>query len=123
MFGVTTPCVQQIAAELSKEWECLVFHATVSAGNRWRSWSIPACSRAPSTHDHGSVRSADGRGVSRDAGSFRRVHPYPLAVCWSVGALDMVNFGAKDTVPLAYAGRRLQIHNPQVTLMRTPGGK
>jgi uncharacterized protein (UPF0261 family) len=37
----------------------------------------------------------------------------------SVGALDMVNFGPRDTVPLAYAGRRLQVHNPQVTLMRT----
>src|SRR6202158_5848842 len=37
----------------------------------------------------------------------------------SVGALDMVNFGARDTVPVAYSGRRLQVHNPQVTLMRT----
>jgi uncharacterized protein (UPF0261 family) len=37
----------------------------------------------------------------------------------SVGALDMVNFGALESVPLAYKGRRLQVHNPQVTLMRT----
>src|ERR1700722_18591032 len=26
MFGVTTPCVQQIAAALAADWECLVFH-------------------------------------------------------------------------------------------------
>jgi uncharacterized protein (UPF0261 family) len=34
-------------------------------------------------------------------------------------ALDMVNFGARDNVPFAYEGRRLQVHNPQVTLMGT----
>jgi uncharacterized protein (UPF0261 family) len=37
----------------------------------------------------------------------------------SCGALDMVNFGAKDTVPERYRGRNLYVHNPQVTLMRT----
>jgi uncharacterized protein (UPF0261 family) len=37
----------------------------------------------------------------------------------SCGALDMVNFGAPDTVPVRYQGRTLYRHNPQVTLMRT----
>src|SRR6185437_231416 len=37
----------------------------------------------------------------------------------SCGALDMVNFGAAETVPENYRGRRLHVHNPQVTLMRT----
>jgi uncharacterized protein (UPF0261 family) len=37
----------------------------------------------------------------------------------SVGALDMVNFGAPDTIPERYRGRKLHVHNPQVTLMRT----
>ena len=32
MFGVTTPCVQQIAAALAADWECLVFHATGTGG-------------------------------------------------------------------------------------------
>jgi uncharacterized protein (UPF0261 family) len=36
-----------------------------------------------------------------------------------VGALDMVNFGARETVPERFAGRLLHVHNPQVTLMRT----
>jgi uncharacterized protein (UPF0261 family) len=31
----------------------------------------------------------------------------------------MVNFGALDTVPAQHKGRRLEVHNPQVTLMRT----
>ena len=37
----------------------------------------------------------------------------------SCGALDMVNFGALDTVPAHYRERNLYVHNPQVTLMRT----
>jgi uncharacterized protein (UPF0261 family) len=37
----------------------------------------------------------------------------------SVGALDMVNFGAPDTIPERYRGRKFHVHNPQVTLMRT----
>ena len=37
----------------------------------------------------------------------------------SLGALDMVNFGARDTVPPQFEGRNLYVHNPSVTLMRT----
>ncbi len=37
----------------------------------------------------------------------------------SCGALDMVNFGAMETVPERYRGRKFYPHNPQVTLMRT----
>jgi len=37
----------------------------------------------------------------------------------SVGALDMVNFGPRDTVPAENLGRNLYQHNPTVTLMRT----
>ena len=37
----------------------------------------------------------------------------------SVGALDMVNFGARDSVPPEFEQRNLYVHNPVVTLMRT----
>jgi len=37
----------------------------------------------------------------------------------SVGALDMVNFYAIETVPSAFRDRNLYRHNPQVTLLRT----
>jgi uncharacterized protein (UPF0261 family) len=37
----------------------------------------------------------------------------------SVGALDMVNFGPRDTVPAKFQSRKFVIHNPGVTLMRT----
>ena len=37
----------------------------------------------------------------------------------SAGALDMVNFGPRETVPARFANRQFVIHNPNVTLMRT----
>ena len=37
----------------------------------------------------------------------------------SVGALDMVNFGPKDTIPKELQGRNVFEHNPSVTLIRT----
>src|SRR5262249_33833894 len=37
----------------------------------------------------------------------------------SVGALDMVNFHAWETVPARFQKRLLYRHNPNVTLMRT----
>ena len=44
MFGVTTPCVQQIAAALARAtgsaWSST---PPASAAERWRSWSTPAC--------------------------------------------------------------------------------
>ena len=41
----------------------------------------------------------------------------PLVI--SVGALDMVNFGARESVPERFRDRKLHVHNAQVTLMRT----
>jgi uncharacterized protein (UPF0261 family) len=37
----------------------------------------------------------------------------------SLGALDMVNFGPRHTVPPVFEERRLYVHNPTITLMRT----
>ena len=37
----------------------------------------------------------------------------------SLGALDMVNFGPRETVPKEFDDRNLYVHNAQVTLMRT----
>ena len=42
-----------------------------------------------------------------------------LPYIMSLGALDMVNFGPLDSVPSVFKGRKLHIHNPSVTLMRT----
>lgn len=45
----------------------------------------------------------------------RRKVPYVGAV----GACDMVNFRAPETVPARYANRHFHRHNANVTLMRT----
>ncbi|MEO7007976.1 MAG: Tm-1-like ATP-binding domain-containing protein, partial [Caldimonas sp.] len=37
----------------------------------------------------------------------------------SCGALDMINFGAFDTVPEKYKGRLINKHNDNITLLRT----
>ena len=44
---------------------------------------------------------------------------HALPYVGSCGALDMINFGAWDTVPEQFRARRLYRHNPTVTLMRT----
>src|SRR5262249_48846522 len=41
----------------------------------------------------------------------------------SLGALDMVNFGPRHTVPDRLRDRRFYQHNPNVTLMRTTPGE
>ncbi|MGB7975462.1 MAG: Tm-1-like ATP-binding domain-containing protein, partial [Roseiarcus sp.] len=120
MFGVTTPCVQQIAAALAADWECLVFHATGTGGRSMEklidSGAISAIIDVTTTEVAdmlmGGVMPAD---EDRFGAVIRTRTPY----IGSVGALDMVNFGPPDTVPPAYKGRRLHAHNPQVTLMRT----
>jgi uncharacterized protein (UPF0261 family)/ABC-type branched-subunit amino acid transport system ATPase component len=120
MFGVTTPCVQQITAALAQDWECLVFHATGVGGRSMEklidSGAIPAVIDVTTTEVAdmliGGVLPAD---EDRFGAVIRTRAPY----VGSVGALDMVNFGPPDTVPAAYKGRLLHAHNPQVTLMRT----
>jgi uncharacterized protein (UPF0261 family) len=44
---------------------------------------------------------------------------HALPYVGSCGALDMVNFGAWDSVPERFRARKLYRHNPTVTLMRT----
>lgn len=38
----------------------------------------------------------------------------------STGALDMVNFGPKDTVPSKFQERKLHVHNDQVIVFPGP---
>jgi len=120
MFGVTTPCVDQLRKILGEEYESLVFHATGTGGQSLEklvdsgmvSHVIDVTTTEIADLLMGGVFSA---GEDR-LGSFARTGiPY----VGSVGALDMVNFGALETVPERYRGRKLHVHNPQVTLMRT----
>ena len=121
MFGVTTPCVDAVRRSLeARGYDCLVFHATGSGDRAMENLVrseliqgvIDVTTTAVADEVVGGVLAC---GPHRfDAILDARV-PYVL----SVGALDMVNFGAKETVPAKFQGRRLHVHNAQVTLMRT----
>jgi uncharacterized protein (UPF0261 family) len=120
MFGVTTPCVQQVTARLEGEYDCLTFHATGTGGRSMEklvdSGLISAAIDVTTTEIAdllvGGVFSA---GEDRLGAIIRTRIPY----VGSVGALDMVNFHAKETVPEKFRRRNLYVHNPNVTLMRT----
>lgn len=120
MFGVTTTAIRQISAALEDRYDCLVFHATGTGGRSMEkladSGLLAAAIDLTTTEVcdmmMGGVFPAD---EDRFGAFIRTRIPY----VGSCGALDMVNFGAPDTVPDQYKGRTFVEHNPQVTLMRT----
>jgi uncharacterized protein (UPF0261 family) len=121
MFGVTTPCVDRLRGRLEDGgYEVLVFHAVGSGGRSMESLIsdgfVSGVADVTTTEwcDElvGGVLSA---GPERLDAAARTGIPQVV----SLGALDMVNFGPRDTLPPQFEGRNIYIHNPQVTLMRT----
>jgi uncharacterized protein (UPF0261 family) len=121
MFGVTTPCVNAVREQLeAADYEVLVFHATGSGGKAMETLIydgfITGVADITLTEwcDElvGGVLSAGPHRLEAAAGT-----GLPQVV--SLGALDMVNFGAMETVPEKFQDRTLYKHNPSVTLMRT----
>jgi uncharacterized protein (UPF0261 family) len=121
MFGVTTPCVAEARRQLDGDgFETLVFHMTGVGGRAleqliregWVDGVLDVTTTELADELVGGVFSA---GPERLTGAAAMGVPQVV----SVGALDMVNFGPADTVPAAFAGRRLHRHNASVTLMRT----
>jgi uncharacterized protein (UPF0261 family)/ABC-type branched-subunit amino acid transport system ATPase component len=120
MFGVTTPAVQKIAAELHDEFECLVFHATGVGGRSME--KLVDSGQLAGVIDLTTTEVCDlmmGGVFPATEDRFGAVIRSRIPYVGSVGALDMVNFGAPDTVPERYRQRKFHVHNPQVTLMRT----
>jgi uncharacterized protein (UPF0261 family) len=120
MFGVTTPCVTAVVEQLKGRYDCLVFHATGIGGRAME--KLADSGQLDGLVDVTTTEICDllfdgvlSAGEDRLGAVARSRIPY----VGSVGALDMVNFGAMDTVPERYRRRLLYPHNPQVTLMRT----
>ncbi|WP_339730459.1 Tm-1-like ATP-binding domain-containing protein [uncultured Gimesia sp.] len=121
MFGVTTPCVDMVRETLeSKGFDPLVFHATGTGGQAME--KLVADGLIGGVLDITTTEVADEvvggimpGGPRRFDVILERGIPYVM----SLGALDMVNFGARETIPEQFADRQFLIHNPQVTLMRT----
>jgi uncharacterized protein (UPF0261 family)/ABC-type branched-subunit amino acid transport system ATPase component len=120
MFGVTTPAVQNIAAALRGDYECLVFHATGVGGRSME--KLVDSGLLSGVIDLTTTEICDllmGGVFPATEDRFGAIARTRVPYIGSVGALDMVNFGAPDTIPERYRGRKLHVHNPQVTLMRT----
>jgi uncharacterized protein (UPF0261 family)/ABC-type branched-subunit amino acid transport system ATPase component len=120
MFGVTTPAVQKIAADLRNDFECLVFHATGVGGRSME--KLVDSGMLAAVIDLTTTEVCDllmGGVFPATDDRFGAIIRSRLPFIGSAGALDMVNFGAPDTIPERYRQRKLHVHNPQVTLMRT----
>jgi len=120
MFGVTTPAVQAIAKRLEGDFDCLVFHATGVGGRSME--NLGDSGLLSGFIDLTTTEVADmlvGGVFAADADRFGAPIRTGLPYVGSVGAMDMVNFGPRETIPERFRNRRLVVHNPNVTLMRT----
>ncbi|RLN11913.1 hypothetical protein C2845_PM09G13200 [Panicum miliaceum] len=121
MFGVTTPCVNVIKDRLNREgYETLVFHATGVGGKAME--ELVRGGFIQGVLDVTTTEVADhivGGVMACDESRFDAIIDNKIPLVLSVGALDMVNFGPRDTIPPAFADRKIHVHNEQVSLMRT----
>ena len=120
MFGVTTTCVKQVTTALESRFDCLVFHATGTGGQSME--KLLDSHLLAGVLDLTTTEVCDflfGGVLACTEDRFGAVARTRAPYVGSCGALDMVNFGAMDSVPERYKGRKFYPHNPQVTLMRT----
>ncbi|OTN88137.1 hypothetical protein A5819_000589 [Enterococcus sp. 7E2_DIV0204] len=121
MFGVTTPSVE-VGRRLLEEqgYEVLVFHATGAGGKSME--KLITDGHIAGVLDLTTTEWCDELfGGNMPGGEHRleaaAITGIPQVI--SLGALDMVNFGAVDTIPEKYQDQLFYQHNPMVTLMRT----
>lgn len=121
MFGVTTPAVTAVAERLGALGnETLIFHATGIGGRLME--RLIAEGHIDAVVDLTTTEWADeivGGILSAGPHRLEAAIDRGLPQVVSLGATDIVNFGAFETVPKGFAGRTLYRHNPDNTLMRT----
>ena len=121
MFGVTTPAVDSARQELEKSgYEVFVFHATGIGGRAME--QLVSQGRIEGVLDLTTTELADEMvggimkgGPDRLTAASKAGIPQVI----SLGALDIVNFGPRESVPAQYRTRLLYEHNPDITLLRT----
>ncbi len=120
MFGVTTRAVQQVTAQLDDLYDCQVFHATGVGGRSMEKLADSGLLSA--VMDLTTTEICDmmcGGVFAATEDRFGAIIRTRIPYVGSLGAMDMVNFGARNTVPEKFKDRVFVEHNPQVTLMRT----
>lgn len=120
MFGVTTACATMVRAAMEADHEVYTFHATGVGGQSME--KLLDSGLLAGVLDITTTEVPDlliGGVFAATEDRFGAVIRTGLPYVGSVGAVDMVNFGARETVPGQFAQRKLHVHNAQVTLMRT----
>lgn len=121
MFGVTTPCVDMVRKTLeTKGFDPLIFHATGTGGQSME--NLVSDGLIGGVLDITTTEVADevvGGIMPGGPRRFDTILESKIPYIMSLGALDMVNFGAQKTVPQKFTDRLFHVHNPHVTLMRT----
>ncbi|KAL8747016.1 MAG: hypothetical protein Q9190_001056 [Brigantiaea leucoxantha] len=121
MFGVTTPAVEAAREELERHgYEVIIFHVTGAGGRAME--NLISQSRFAGVLDLTTTELADQLvGGTMTAGPDRLTAAAKAGIpqILSLGALDIVNFGPRPTVPSQFSKRLLYEHNPDITLLRT----
>lgn len=120
MFGVTTPCINQLIASLGEQFDPLVFHATGNGGTSME--RLVENREIVGVLDITLTEAADllfGGVLACPETRLDCIAQTQTPWVGSAGALDMVNFSGRDSIPERYAHRQFVEHNAQVTLMRT----
>lgn len=121
MFGNTTTAVDTAKQVLEDAgYEVLVFHCTGNGGRTME--SLVQQGLISGVLDITTTEWADELVGGVFAAGSRRLEAAAYAGVPAIvvpGCLDMVNFGAPETVPSQFDGRTFYQHNPNVTLMRT----
>jgi len=121
MFGVTTPGAEQVRQRLDAAgYEVAVFHANGIGGHTME--RLVSSGAMVGVLDFTLTELADEL-----AGGITTAGPHRLEAAGAAGipqllapgALDVINFRGRDTVPARYAGRLFHQHTPMSTLMRT----
>ena len=123
MFGVTTPCVLRASKYFEdRGYDVLINHAVGSGGRSMEELITDGFVVGMldiTTHEIGDEMLGGVLGAGPDRMTAAGKKGIPQVV--SVGGLDIINFGAKETLPKKYEaemdipGRALYVHNPFVT--------
>ncbi len=122
MFGVTTPCITAMVELLREDYDCMVFHATGAGGRTME--KLMDSGMLTGVLDITTTEVCDlllGGVLPAGKDRFGAMLRSGLPCVASLGATDMVNFWAPNTIPAHYRDRLFHAHNPNVTLMRTTG--
>ncbi len=120
MFGLTTPAVDEARSYLEGAGYEVVVHATGSGGRAME--SLVSSGFLDGVLDLTTTELADdlvGGVLSAGPRRLEAAGRGGIPQVVSVGALDMVNFGPRESVPERFSDRQFLAHNPAVTLMRT----